>query len=988
MPYCPECSASTPEGASRCPTCGAALVTTPTTESQPGLRIPVDVDALQAEITDAIAPQYDLLKPLGSGGMGAVFLAREPALKRLVAVKVLTPQLAADARARARFEREARTAASLSHPNIVRVFAVGETATQRLPYIVMQYVQGPTLAHWMTQRRRVGERDARRVIGEVASALAAAHARDLVHRDVKPSNVLLEADTGRPFVVDFGVSAALSTAADETRLTATGAIIGTPVYMSPEQAAGDPVTPKSDVYSLGVLAYELLTGQPPFQASTAMGWAAAHLRDTPTPVGAARPGLSPELARLVDRCLSKDPAARPSAAAVARGFLPTLETEIDWPPPGLTPLRGRGRGIAVASLALAASGIWTLFALAFTPDILRIHPEWLDAYDALVETTGPGSGTPLGGGPASSVTIWQMLTVLGGAAFLLSLGTLLVLGVRALSEAARHLRLGWHPITVLDVLADDDGRSGLLLAGTREFASLDLRDRRRVLRSRRFQTLVSLFAGLWVAAVLLAWFVVLATAGLGGGYDLIVGDRLWYVALVPPLLAATAGVVAAFIEGRALGPLRRRRSYEAGMEEVQGWYAGLPRDVAPARVFWSTGRRAVLAAQTACVIAALATGAVLVEAALSTIVAGDVVSRTGRAAAELNGTLARLRETQPLARLTVLLSPIMPDRTVPSDSTARTHARNLMDADDAEVLAELPPVPVLQAGAEGLQARVETLFRRAVVGRLAPDTIQQFEALIGHPRLEAFRYLARAQSFEFFRASLDQPLDAYDSWWSIPWPRLGGIRRATAANTGVAAMAIARGRYRDAEERLGENAAVLLTMLNDPASLSGLVAARDLPGTVLWPLAVLEESRGNTIRARELREVAEDIQLLFEAYQLPGAVALAANPDDMTAYQALATDTTLLPGIRVAYLGAAWVGACTNPREILLGVDAARRAAAEQAAREMADVADASTIFRLTQNDFEGEGFLGAPARGPLDRLRHLLPWNVAGSLAICASVQ
>ncbi|MGD2135112.1 MAG: serine/threonine-protein kinase [Gemmatimonadales bacterium] len=965
------------------------MTTTPTTESQPGTAIEVDVDALQAEITEAIAPQYQLLKPLGSGGMGAVFLAREPALKRLVAVKVLTPQLAADARARARFEREARTAAALSHPNIVRVFAVGETTTQRLPYIVMQYVQGPTLAHWMTQRRRVGERDARRVIGEVAAALAAAHGRELVHRDVKPSNVLLEADTGRPFVVDFGVSAALSTASDETKLTATGAIIGTPVYMSPEQAAGDPVTPKSDVYSLGVLAYELLTGEPPFQASTAMGWAAAHLRDTPTPVGSARPGLSPELARLVDRCLSKDPEVRPSAAAVARGFLPTLETEIDWPPPGLSPLRGRGRGVAIASLAMAASGIWTLFTLAFTPDILQVHPDWLDAYRALVEATGPGAGTPLGGvGTSASVTIWQMLTVLGGTAFLLSLGTLVVLGVRTLGEAARHLRLGWRPLTVLDVLADDDGQSGLLLAGTREFASLDLTERRRVLRARRFQTLASVFAGLWVGVVLLGWFALLALAGLGGGYDLAVGDRLWYVALVPTLLTVLAGVVAAFVEGRALGPLRRRRSYEAGMEEVQGWYAGLPPAAAPTPVFWSAGRRATLAVQSTLVLVGLAIGTVLVEAALSTIVAGEVTSRTGRAAAELNGTLDQLHESQPLARLRALLGPHLPAATLPNDSTARAHARTLMESEGAESLPDLPQVPLPQAGTDDMQARVEGLFRRAVEGRLGADTIQRFEQLVGHPRLAAFRYLARVDSFEFFRASLDHPLEEHDSWWNIPWPRLGGVRRAATANTGVAAMAIARGRYRDAEQRLGENAAVLLTMMRDPASIAGLLATRDIASAVLWPLAVLEEGRGNAMRARALREVAQDVELLFDAYQLPAAVALGADPDDMAAYQALVNDTTLVPGIRVSYLGAAWVGACTNPREILAGVDGARRIAAEQAARDMSDVAGASTIARLTRNDFEGQRFLGEPARGPLDRLRNLLPWNVAASLAICASVQ
>jgi len=990
MPYCPECSASTPEGANRCPTCGAALVATPTTESLPGTGIQVDVDALQVEIADSIAPQYELLKPLGAGGMGAVFLAREPALKRLVAVKVLTPQLASDARARARFEREARAAAALSHPNIVRVYAVGTTRTQGLPYIVMQYVQGPTLALWMTQRRRVGERDARRVIGEVASALAAAHVRDLVHRDVKPSNVLLEMETGRPFVVDFGVSAALSRASDETKLTATGAVVGTPVYMSPEQASGDTISAKSDVYSLGVMAYELLTGEPPFQASTAMGWAAAHLRDTPTPVGRARRGLSPELARIVDRCLSKDPDQRPSAADVARGFLPTLDTEIEWPPPGLAPFRGRGRTLGMMSLVVAAAGIWTLFALAFTPDVLRVHPGWLSTYQSLIEGAGGGTGTPIGTGAASSaVTMWQMLTVLGAAGFLLGLVAFLLQGARVVTDAARHLRLGWHPLTVVDVAVDDDGNSGLLVAGTREFASLDRADRRRVLRARRLQSGASLFAGVWVGGVILVWFAILAITGDADGYGLAVGSGLWYVAMLPTLLVVTLGLVGAIVEARILGPLRRRRTYEAGIDELQGWYRALPPDAALAPLYWAPARATVLGVQISLIVLGLAAATAVAEAVLATFAAGEATRRTGTAMAELSSTLAEVHARDPLGQLREVLTPYMPERTVPYDSAARLLARRLMGADNVEPLEDIPaPLPRLRLADGDRSQSVERLFLDAIAGRIPDDTLRILEQLATHPRLLAMRRLALVDSLQFLDAWLDRPLADYQSWWGMPWPRVGGVRMAALANAAVAAMATGRGRFRDAEERLGEDAAVYMAMLDDPTSLAGLVAARELRSTVLRPLAVLEQRRGNTEQARRLREAAQSIQSLLDAFRLLGAVGFAADPADLSTYSDLVLDQTLPPGWRIGYFGAVWVGACTNPREILLGPDPRRREAALRAAQAMQDIPEALTIVQLERNELEATRGIGPPSEGVVSRLQHLMPWRVASTLALCGSAQ
>jgi eukaryotic-like serine/threonine-protein kinase len=251
MPYCPECSSFVADPVERCPTCGASLASTPAAGqvSQPAARPATDTAQVARDLSAALGTAYEYLRLVGVGGMGAVFLYREVALKRLVAVKVMAPDLAADAGARTRFTREARSAAALSHPNVVRVYAVGETAGLALPYIVMQYVEGPSLAEWMEHHPRASERDGRRIIGEVAAGLAAAHARGLLHRDVKPGNVLLEAETGRAYVADFGVSAAVAAGSADTTgsLTATGHVVVTPIYMSPEQAAGEPLTPKSDV---------------------------------------------------------------------------------------------------------------------------------------------------------------------------------------------------------------------------------------------------------------------------------------------------------------------------------------------------------------------------------------------------------------------------------------------------------------------------------------------------------------------------------------------------------------------------------------------------------------------------------------------------------------------------------------------------------------------------------------------------------------------
>jgi serine/threonine protein kinase len=216
------------------------------------------------ELAEALAPHLLLVRLLGKGGMGLVYLARDPALKRLVAVKVLSPALARDETARLRFAREAETMAAMSHPNIVSVYQVGELPRSGTSYFVMQYISGKTLSDLFPLGTPTAEGKVRRCLGEIAYALAAAHRIGVVHRDIKPANVMLDHESGRYLVLDFGISAILTApdaaAERDAALTSENIRIGTPRYMSPEQASGLEVTGKSDVYSLGCLDALLRTG--------------------------------------------------------------------------------------------------------------------------------------------------------------------------------------------------------------------------------------------------------------------------------------------------------------------------------------------------------------------------------------------------------------------------------------------------------------------------------------------------------------------------------------------------------------------------------------------------------------------------------------------------------------------------------------------------------------------------------------------------------
>jgi serine/threonine-protein kinase len=261
--------------------------------------------------------RYELQAKIGDGGMAVVYRALDTQLNRTVAVKILRDTYASDPAFLQRFKREAQSAASLAHPNIVNVYDVGQDGD--LNYIVMEYIEGVNLKDMINKEAPLPTQQALEITAQICDAIGYAHSRGLIHRDIKPQNILIDR-SGRVKVTDFGIAKSQG----DMTLTQTGITLGTVHYFSPEQAKGQPATPQSDIYSIGVVLYELLTGRIPFESDSPVALAIKHIEETPPPPRRYNPNIPPELEQLVLRALSKNPAQRyPSAAAFAqilRGF--------------------------------------------------------------------------------------------------------------------------------------------------------------------------------------------------------------------------------------------------------------------------------------------------------------------------------------------------------------------------------------------------------------------------------------------------------------------------------------------------------------------------------------------------------------------------------------------------------------------------------------------------------------------------------------------
>jgi serine/threonine protein kinase len=357
---------------------------------------------LQAQLQRALGDAYLLERELGGGGMSRVFVALERGLGRRVVVKVLLPELAAGVNVE-RFRREIQLAAQLQHPHIVPLLSAGEA--EGLPYFIMPFVTGESLRSRVAREGEFPIAETLRILRDVVSALAYAHSCGVVHRDVKPDNVLLSG--GVAVVTDFGVAKAVTASSDApgaTGLTSMGVALGTPAYMAPEQATASPNTDhRADIYALGIVAYEMLTGQPPFGGRAAPQVLAAQVIEEPEPVERRRPAVPPMLALLIKDCLAKRPADRPQSAAQVLHVLDAIATPsggtaattaVRIPVAAETERRGTKWPLVAAAVALVGLLAGGALLLRRSPPVAVVPPAASETNRTGTVVPPPDSTTP------------------------------------------------------------------------------------------------------------------------------------------------------------------------------------------------------------------------------------------------------------------------------------------------------------------------------------------------------------------------------------------------------------------------------------------------------------------------------------------------------------------------------------------------------------------------------------------------------------------
>lgn len=896
-PRCPHCGTEVSPEDESCPSCEIGLNPTATVPDDDARSesIPAN-DRTAAELKRTLSPRIELLRRLMSGGMSVVYLGRDPALRRLVAIKVLSDELANDELARARLTREAEAAAAISHANVIDIYEVGTLPRSKKPYIVMRFADGLTLQQEMLVASPLPEMVARAVIGEVASALAAAHARGVVHRDIKPSNIILDPATGHAVVLDFGISAALQPGAlaGSEKLTLTGVSVGTPTYMSPEQAAAKDLTDRSDVYSLGMVAFEMVAGRLPFEAKGPEGFLAAHAAEIPPDVRTFRPELDRQFADVINRCLGKKPEERPSAAAIARALLPPTRHAIEWPPPGLGALRGAGRSLLNALVGLVMIGV-AFFAALVTAGSEGVTATWRFA------------------GLAAGVTVAWVLV-----------------GLAVFRAARLGVQLWWargsgYPWTVLlDVILDHRRDTADLINGTGAFALVP-DGRRHTLRTlgRLRAATMAMAVG---AAVLgpVAWALGLGVSA--GSARWLVPSDAWMLVFPPLVCLLASGLFALpawLVRNRSryqrlMFPFRWRQApVRPGL--VERWLKGVDRTPASGALPRPNWLRVALSIMVGAVPAA----------ALLIVLA--VTWSAVRTASEWNGAAIAMvgsgQDVDDGATWSDVVSVV---------SASARHANSSRRPDVNVARALVSVVDSVPDGPGPMAAGVASPRWRMVSDRLPDSAIVELARDTVRDGLQLWRALARSSSLRPLWMYAEDLRELGTDEVTIPLVSPTGLRSLARANEAAALLAAAEGEFEQAELHARENLAVGRQFLRDP--LNGRVAVDLIEHgrSMLGEIGLLTGDRDLLLEAEGLREVTRGIASPIHPDLRLAGPPLGGASDSVGL--AVIGDRDRPPYVRWWTMAGLVSGFCGSAREIMLGVDPHRRETLAAAAELAGDI--------------------------------------------------
>ena len=844
-------------------------------------------DALAVRLQSALGTRVLLVRTIGEGGMGRVYLARDPQLRRFVAVKVLLQTPGAEGEAHARFRREAQAIAAVSHANVVAIHGVGELP-DGTPYFIMQHVAGGSMADRLSSIGPLPIDFAERVLGDVAAGLAAAHKRGIVHRDVKPANVLWDEEGERATVSDFGIAAFHSPDGDESemRITGSGMAVGSPTYMSPEQLLAEPVTPKSDIYALGLLGYELLTGHGPYLARAPSEIVAAHLRHVPRRLSEVRPEIPPDLDTLLVRCLAKDPADRPSADEVMLALTPGAADALEWPPPGLERARG---------------ALWRLILMPMVGSLLLLLPLL-----AVVALDSAGLE------PLSQT--WPLLlgisSVAGFAAFGRGGSHLWRLRV-PFSQAAR-LGYGWG--TLLEVIADRRGDTGPLIAGTREYAVLTVGERAAVRVLRVVQAaLLALAAPLALVAAVISLAL---RGGEHGGERLLVASSIWTLVGL-----ASAGIAGGVFERVRLASVRHKRAlrprHTSEMALAPAWHSAFERSRAGQ---WAGSGAPVSRIFT---VSGALIGGMLILLSAGTLLTVSAMTVTGRFLASLVSPDAYAFSAYQTQRHTGVENYRVSGHgsTTPTEagesllilsSTGRPRKPSPIErrpSADYPVWRRVTPPPTLFARAAELPWTSAGIL--AAGKGLSAEQRNVLTRAAAHPARDEFARAALADSADLYGALLKLPLSKPIGPLEFPDVQMYPLSDAAESNAARAAIEVADHHAANAERHAREIISVGLLLL-DSHRLSENRTGQFMVARGVSSLEAVYVATGREHDARVLLDSVVNASAHRE--RMPARLTISNLRRTMR-------NVKLTRGARMETLLPILVHSCADPKQLLFGVD-------------------------------------------------------------------